>query len=124
MILGFKKGEKEMVCKYKKYPDCITTNCKWYVKDRCLLDVVEEKLESPQALEDFHNIIDVDNKPIINNCPYCNTALSGHTNIFKRFMDQDSDIYQVFCHECHLRGPKGTTALDAITNFNNLSSGS
>jgi len=111
-----------MVCKYKKYPECIP-ECKWFVKDQCTLAFIESKLESPQALEDFHNIIDVDNKPYINNCPYCNTTLSGHTNIFKRFMDQDDDVYQVFCSGCQLRGPQGTTALDAITNFNNLSSG-
>ena len=109
-----------MVCKYKKYPECIP-ECKWFVKDQCTLAFIESKLESPQALEDFHNIIDIDNKPPLNNCPHCNTALSGHTNIFKRFMGDEEYLYQVFCSNCQF-GPQGTTAQEAITNYNSLPS--
>lgn len=112
-----------MTCPYKKYPECITTNCKWYVKDRCIIEFIEEKLESQQAIDDMKSAIEIDNKPAINNCPYCTTVLSGHTNIFKRSMGGEDYVYQVFCNNCQLRGPQGTTAQEAITQYNSLPTG-
>lgn len=107
-----------MTCKYNKYEKC-TDKCKWYEDEKCILFLIEEKMESPQAIEQFKNSIDVDNKPSINPCIYCGKQLSGHINIFKR----DVGIYQVFCDYCHLRGPYGATVQEAIQNYNSLPAG-
>ncbi len=105
-----------MDCKYKKFIVC-SEKCKWFSKETCLLESVEIKLEFPQAISEFKNAVDIDNRSTINACIHCDTALYGHINIFKR----GEEIYQIFCPSCHLRGPKGSTVMEAITNYNALS---
>ena len=104
-----------MDCNYKKFIIC-TDKCKWFSKEGCLLATIEDKMETALSISEFQNAIDSDNMPIINNCIYCNATLSGKTNIFKR----SEGIYQVFCANCHLRGPRGATVAETVTNYNNL----
>lgn len=107
-----------MSCKYNKMSICNKT-CKWYTEEGCMLELIENKMESPQAIEQLHNAVEIDNKPEINSCIYCGKQLSGHINIFQR----DIGIFQVFCDYCHLRGPYGTTVQEAIANYNSLPAG-
>lgn len=107
-----------MNCKYKKFIIC-NEKCKWFSKEKCLLEAIEHKMEIPQAISEFKNAIDIDNQPPISNCIYCDTVLSSRNHVFKR----DVEIYQVFCPNCHLRGPKGSTIMEAITHYNSLAAG-
>ena len=105
-----------MDCKYKKFIVC-NDKCKWFSKEICLLETIETKLEIPQAISEFKNAVDIDNRSMLNDCIHCDTLLYSHMHIFKR----GEEIYQVFCPSCHLRGPKGSTVMEAIKHYNNLS---
>ena len=108
-------GVSSMDCKYKKFTVC-TQTCKWFFNGECLLLVIERKM-TPEALLEFKNAIDLDNRFPLNSCIHCDTQLYSHIHIFKR----SEEIYQIFCPSCHLRGPKGSTVMEAITNYNALS---